>query len=447
MADQELAPDVHVMTVRGPVHPSAVGCTSMHDHIFWDSATWWAPETFESPELTERPLEVWTSGLARWNTLGIRDNLVMDPAEYEAQRAEVAEFAAAGGSCLVDPTCEGLVPQPLLLRRMAEELGLHIVAGAGIYVHHAHPPWVEDATVEDVEDFVRRQVDVGLEGSDVRPGIIGEVGSSNPVTDREVKVLRAAARVGAATGTAVSVHLTAPGQHGAQIVDLMVAEGLDASRIVLCHMDEVLDLDYHLSVLERGVTVEMDTFGFEGYFARLWKTPSDAEKMELLVRLVAAGLRRSDRARPRRGAQVPAQALRRARLRPHPPPDRPDPDRPHGRRRRGGRRPPRREPSPAADPRRSLERRPSAPSQPKRVDLALVLGQHPGVHDEPIVAARRPPGPWSRCAAPGGWPRPSPGPDPKRSLASTSTTSTMRNVPPERSTTEVTRSATAGRPT
>ena len=181
------------------------------------------------------------------------------------------------------------MPQPLLLRRMAEELGLHIVAGAGIYVHHAHPPWVEDATVEDVEDFVRRQVDVGLEGSDVRPGIIGEVGSSNPVTDREVKVLRAAARVGAATGTAVSVHLTAPGQHGAQIVDLMVAEGLDASRIVLCHMDEVLDLDYHLSVLERGVTVEMDTFGFEGYFARLWKTPSDAEKMELLVRLVARG--------------------------------------------------------------------------------------------------------------------------------------------------------------
>ena len=277
------------MTVRGPVDPGVVGWTSMHDHVFWDSATWWAPDTFEAPELTTRPLEVRTSGLARWNALGIRDNLVMDPADYDAQRSEVAEFAAAGGTCLVDPTCEGLDPQPLLLRRMASELDLHIVAGAGIYVHDAHPPWVEDASVEDIEAFITTQVDVGLAGTDVRPGLIGEVGSSNPVTDRELRVLRAAARVGARTGTAVSVHMTAPGQHGGQVVDCLIAEGLDPSRIVLCHMDEVLDLPYHLSLLERGVTVEMDTFGFEGYFARLWKTPSDAEKMQFLVDLVDRG--------------------------------------------------------------------------------------------------------------------------------------------------------------
>jgi phosphotriesterase-related protein len=73
------------------------------------------------------------------------------------------------------------------------------------------------------------------------------------------------------------------------VVDCLVAEGLDPSRIVLCHMDEVLDLSYHLPLLERGVTVEMDTFGFEGYFARLWKTPSDAEKMDFLADLVGRG--------------------------------------------------------------------------------------------------------------------------------------------------------------
>ena len=123
----------------------------------------------------------------------------------------------------------------------------------------------------------------------MRPGIIGEVGSSNPVTEREIRVLRAAARVGVATGTTVSVHTTAPGQHGMQIVDCMVAEGLDPARIVLCHMDEVLDLGYHLCLLERGVTVEMDTFGFEGYFARLWKTPADSEKMGFLADLVQRG--------------------------------------------------------------------------------------------------------------------------------------------------------------
>ena len=291
-------PDSHVMTVRGPIDPSAVGLTSMHDHIFWDSATWWAPESFEAAELTDQPLEVWTSGLARWNALGIRDNLVMDPAEYDAQRSEVAEFARAGGGCLVDPTCEGLSPQPLLLRRMAAELELHIVAGAGIYVHHSHPPWVEDATVETIEAFIGSQVREGLEGTDVRPGIIGEVGSSNPVTDCEIRVLRAAARVGVATGTAVSVHTTAPGQHGAQIVDCMVAEGLDASRIILCHMDEALDLRYHLSVLERGATVEFDTFGFEGYFAAPLEDAVGRRQDELPRRPGAARPWAPDRGRP-----------------------------------------------------------------------------------------------------------------------------------------------------
>lgn len=261
----------------------------MHDHIFWDSATWWAPESFEDQSLVEEPLTIETAGLARWNALGIRDNLVMETSHYEAQKAEVARFAQAGGGCLVDPTCEGLQPQPLLLRRMAEELDLHIVAGSGIYVHHAHPPWVRDARAVDVERFILDQVEHGLEQTDVRPGIIGEVGSSNPVTDRERMVLRASARVGAATGTTVAVHTTAPGRHGAEIVDLLTAEGLEPGRVVLCNMDEVLDLDYHCSILDRGAVVEFDTFGFEGYFARLWKTPSDIEKMEFLVRLVDRG--------------------------------------------------------------------------------------------------------------------------------------------------------------
>ena len=282
-------PDQHVMTVRGPVDPAVIGVTTMHDHVFWESSTWWAPESFEDQALTDQPLTVHNAGLARWNALGIRDNLVMDVAEYDAQKIEVGEFVAAGGTCLVDPTCEGLQPQPLLLRRMADELDLHIVAGSGIYVHHAHPPWVHDATVDDVVRFIDGQVRTGLEGTDVRPGIIGEVGSSNPVTDREAMVLRAAARVGAATGTTVAVHTTAPGQHGGRIVDLMVGEGLDPGRIILCHMDEVLDLAYHRSILDRGAVVEFDTFGFEGYFARLWKTPADNEKMAFLVTLIELG--------------------------------------------------------------------------------------------------------------------------------------------------------------
>jgi phosphotriesterase-related protein len=278
-----------IMTVRGPVPPEAIGTTTMHDHVFLDSTVWWRPETFESQELTEAPMDIRLSGLARWNALGIRDNLVLDPRDYDAQVEEVGDFVGAGGSCLVDVTCEGLSPEPLLLRRLSEQLDFHIVAGCGIYVAPAHPAWVHGADVSEVAEFIDAQVRTGLNGTSVRPGIIGEIGTSDPPTPDEEKVLRAAAQVGVATGTAVSVHLTAPGAHGTRVVEVLAGEGLDPARIVLGHMDEVLDRRYHLDCLGLGAVVEFDTFGFEGYFARLWKTPSDAEKMKALVELVNSG--------------------------------------------------------------------------------------------------------------------------------------------------------------
>jgi phosphotriesterase-related protein len=76
------------------------------------------------------------------------------------------------------------------------------------------------------------------------------------------------------------------------VVEVLAGEGLDPGRIVLGHMDEVLDRNYHLDCLGLGAVVEFDTFGFDGYFARLWKTPSDADKMKALVGLLDAGFER-----------------------------------------------------------------------------------------------------------------------------------------------------------
>jgi phosphotriesterase-related protein len=175
---------------------------------------------------------------------------------------------------------------------MSEQLDLHIVAGCGFYVGPSHPHWIGGADVDEIAAFIVDQIRTGLAGTSVRPGIIGEIGTSNPPTPDEEKVLRGAARAGRATGLSVSVHLTAPGAHGERVVEVLAGEGLDPGRIVLGHMDEVLDQRYHLACLRLGAVVEFDTFGFEGYFARLWKTPSDAEKMSALVGLVDGGFAR-----------------------------------------------------------------------------------------------------------------------------------------------------------
>ena len=282
--------DEHVMTVRGRVPPEDIGPTSMHDHVFSDARqAWWAPETFEEPGLTEEPLDPRNAGLARWNALGIRDNLYLGLQDFDEQVVEVRDFASAGGSCLVDLTCTGISPEPEALKSLAERLDLHVVAGCGYYVHPTHPEWLEEANVETIASEIERDVVSGLGNTGIHPGIIGEIGTSEELFGCEERVLRAAARVANATDTAMNVHTTATGKHAVRIVEIVVNEGLDARRLVFSHLDEVLELSYHLDVLASGATIGFDSFGCDVYFARLWKSPSDMEKIAGLVALLERG--------------------------------------------------------------------------------------------------------------------------------------------------------------
>ena len=283
----------HVMTVRGPVDPADIGPTMVHEHVFLDSRkAWWSPETCDDQELAEAPLIPRHGGLARWYANGIRDNLFIGADDYQSQIDELSDFVSAGGSCLVELTNGGLSPLPELVQRLANDLDLHIVAGCGFYLHTSHPVWVEEASTEEIEAFVEREIHEGLAGTQVKPGIIGEIGTSDVIYPCEIRVLKATARAAATTGTSLNVHLTSTSDRGLDIVAIVLGEGLDPERLVLSHLDEYLDTDYHLSLLKQGVSISFDTLGFEGYMTRQWKSPSDIEKINALAELLNQGYER-----------------------------------------------------------------------------------------------------------------------------------------------------------
>ena len=85
----------------------------------------------------------------------------------------------------------GLNPSPPGLKRLSEELDVHIVAGCGFYVHAHHPAWVEDASVDDIEAFLVKEIEEGLGESGIRPGIIGEIGTSETLFPCEERILQA----------------------------------------------------------------------------------------------------------------------------------------------------------------------------------------------------------------------------------------------------------------
>jgi len=281
----------HVMTVRGPVAPGELGPTLTHEHIFWDARAGWSPGELADQELGARPFEPRFGGLARWNGSAFRDDLHQSPeTEYEMVAEEVGAFVQAGGSCIVEMSNVGLGPSPAGLRRLSESLGVHIVEGCGFYVHATHPEWLENASVEEIEAFLLGEIENGMAGSGIRPGIIGEIGTSETLYPCEQRVLRATARAARSTGTPVNVHAHPPELAVLmEILDLLESEGHDLRRTSISHLDEIPDLAYHVKALERGVITGFDSFGQDGYFTPTWKSRSDLAKMTTMVRLIDLG--------------------------------------------------------------------------------------------------------------------------------------------------------------
>jgi phosphotriesterase-related protein len=277
-----------IQTVRGPISPQDLGLTLAHEHLLLDLRVLWdEPQSEERRLLATAPIT--PTARADWisNPYESLDNLCLD--DEAAAASELSLFAEAGGRGLIDLTVEGLGPQPLALRRISERTGVQIVAGVGLYRALAHPEWVAAASVEELAARFVRAIREGFDGTDVRAGVLGELGTSSPIQAEEIKVLRAAARAHFETGVAINVHPVIFHREGPRILDVLQAEGVDLRRVALSHTDEQSDYDYHCSLAVRGAWLSFDTLGSEEVFSPDQREPTDEERMAALLRLLEAG--------------------------------------------------------------------------------------------------------------------------------------------------------------
>jgi phosphotriesterase-related protein len=263
-----------VMTVNGPVPADELGTTMMHEHLLDDITVWFAAADDAGPDL-ERPVEMSMLGRLRRDAFSItRDNLRLSDPLLAAEEAR--RFASAGGRTIVDVTPPALGRNPEGLRQIARDSGLNIVMGCGYYVEPAHPASLAAMSADEIADELEAEITDGVDGTGIRPGIIGEIGTSGAdretgrkhghVTAAEEKVLRGAARAAVRTGLSLSIHLDPRGQGGDQVLDILASEALPAQRTILGHLDHVPELDYHLRLAERGVYLQYDNFGREYYW-------------------------------------------------------------------------------------------------------------------------------------------------------------------------------------
>lgn len=281
-----------VMTVTGLAEASDLGITLMHEHILNDCRCWWhAPKTPEREYLASSFVCIEILGELRQDPFVNKHNIALD--DEPLAITELGDFARAGGRTVVEPTCQGIGRDPVALRRISRASGLNIVMGAGYYLAGSHPAKVPSMTVAEIADEIVQEATVGVDGTDVRIGLIGEIGVSSDFTAEEEKSLRGAAQAQVRTGLPLMVHLPGWFRLGHKVLDIAAAEGADLRHTVLCHMNPSHDdLAYQGELAARGAFIEYDMIGMDFFYAdQQVQCPSDDEAARAIVKLIERGHR------------------------------------------------------------------------------------------------------------------------------------------------------------
>ena len=286
-----------VMTVRGPVDPSELGETLIHEHLFLDSnvpddttAGWQTAGRVKPIGATQVGIYRSPLKLEILSDLSMdapnRDNWILNDEKVAIN--EVREFQKNGGGAIVDVTSIGWKRNPLGLAHVADATGLKIVMGSSWYRKGWQGHDLDNRSVEDLTNEIVHDITVGVGDTGVRAGIIGEVGTEgNPLTPNEIKVIQASARASRITGAAITLDTRSLLHEQPKILDLIAAEGADLHRVIVGHSASIAtDMDFMKKLLDRGVYIAFDQLGLP---ISVRTEVSDADLAEIVVKLIQAG--------------------------------------------------------------------------------------------------------------------------------------------------------------
>lgn len=202
---------------------------------------------------------------------------------YEETVEEYRELYEQGVRNIVDVTNIGMGRDVEYVKKVAEESNINIVFATGFYQHKFLPQIVFDASVEELAQIMIGEIEVGIDGTNIKADIIGEIGTSkNEMTPQEEKVFLAAMIASRKTGKNLTTHTTL-GTYGQEQVDFFEKHDFPLNRVMIGHVDLTGDVAHVVKLLQRGVYVELDTVGKLDYM-------SDDVRIEMLQAIEKEGL-------------------------------------------------------------------------------------------------------------------------------------------------------------
>ena len=282
-------------TVLGTVDGADLGFTLPHEHLVFDGTGIFAePSAASDKHMAHSPVGWETLSWLRYHPYENLDNVRMLD-EQEAAR-ELLLYRKAGGITVVDVTIPGIGRDPSALARISRETGVNIVMGTGLYTEPSLAPEYRGMSVDDIAAFFVRDIKEGVGNTGIHAGIIGEIGCSWPVTEMELRSVRAAAIAQQETGACISVHPGRNREAPFHLADTLREAGADLTKVIFCHTDARLrDPVDRLRMAETGCVLEYDLWGWEGHFPSYWTSddymdlPNDTDRIYEVMALAERG--------------------------------------------------------------------------------------------------------------------------------------------------------------
>ena len=274
-------------TVNGPIKKSELGFTLMHEHIFCDLRE---PEKRNNLLNDHEEITIKNRFEVDYYEIKNQQNLILN--EYEKATEELKIYKEFGGKTIVELSTIGINPEPIKLSKISQETGVNIILGTGCYTEDYLDEQTINFSVEDLRMLMSQHLQDGFNGTNIRAGLIGELGCSWHLKETEKKSLHAALEIQDETGVTVSIH---PGRHKdspQEIIKFLEKFKVNPPKIIICHVDRTLtNLEDILFILNKGYVLEWDFFGIEtsNYWFGKFDLPTDYMRLDLIFDLLQKG--------------------------------------------------------------------------------------------------------------------------------------------------------------
>ncbi len=121
-----------------------------------------------------------------------------------------------------------------LYQKIASQVSVNLIVSTGSYIERLMPDVIKNMSAEQYKSHLRQELAKGIQGTDIRAGIIKVAANQTPLSDWEKMVFKAAAEVQQELKVPIATHaIYNPGEQ----FDWLVKNGADPTKLFFSHTE------------------------------------------------------------------------------------------------------------------------------------------------------------------------------------------------------------------